>query len=179
MVQTYSGTEPGICFAVLVSPWPGPFPPPTPPTSAHRRLCSQASLVIWACPTPCFRSPMTSSLRILIADHRFQPAAGCRASRFPCQKCPRMLRVYDPAGLTHLSPYRHRSCCLPQFIRRSASWSKIISGLNTWPALPPVNASRASLRRRTHDSGPWRMATPFHVRLFHPILLTGFHRRSR
>ena len=37
----------------------------------------------------------------------------------------------------------------------------IISQLNTLPALPPVNASMATLRLATHDSGPGRLATPF------------------
>src|SRR5271163_3911290 len=37
----------------------------------------------------------------------------------------------------------------------------IISQLNTLPALSPVNASMATLRLATHDSGPGRLATPF------------------
>ena len=37
----------------------------------------------------------------------------------------------------------------------------IISQLNTLPALPPVNASMATLRPATHDSGPGWLATPF------------------
>ena len=37
----------------------------------------------------------------------------------------------------------------------------IISQLNTLPALPPVNASMATLRLATHDSGPGWLATPF------------------
>jgi hypothetical protein len=37
----------------------------------------------------------------------------------------------------------------------------IISQLHTLPALPPVNASIATLRLTTHDSGPGRLATPF------------------
>ena len=178
MLQTYSGTVPGLCFAVPASPWPGPFPPPAPPTSAHCRPCSQASLVIRACPTPCLRSPMSCSIWILIADHGFQPVARCRASRFPCQECLHMLRVYDPAGPSHRLPYRHATCCLPQLVRRSASRSEI-SGLNTSPVLSPVNASRAALRSHAHDSGSWRPAMPFHVGLFHSLLLAGFDRRSR
>jgi hypothetical protein len=38
---------------------------------------------------------------------------------------------------------------------------KIISQLNTLPALPPVNASMAASRLSTHDSGPGWLATPF------------------
>ena len=36
----------------------------------------------------------------------------------------------------------------------------IISQLNTLPACAPVNASVASLRPATHDSGSGRLATP-------------------
>src|SRR5215211_3540879 len=37
----------------------------------------------------------------------------------------------------------------------------IISQLNTLPACTPVNASIATLRSATHDSGPGWFATPF------------------
>lgn len=37
----------------------------------------------------------------------------------------------------------------------------IISQLNTLPALSPVNASMATLRLTTHDSGPGWLAMPF------------------
>ena len=37
----------------------------------------------------------------------------------------------------------------------------IISQLNTLPACTPVNASMATLRPTTHDSGPGWIATPF------------------
>src|ERR1043165_7239086 len=37
----------------------------------------------------------------------------------------------------------------------------IISQLNTLPACAPVNASMATLRSTTHDSGPGWFATPF------------------
>ncbi len=30
---------------------------------------------------------------------------------------------------------------------------------------------------RAHDSGPWRLATPYHVGLFHPLLHAGLSRR--
>ena len=34
------------------SPWPTPFPPPSP--RSFQRLCSKTSPVLWNCPTPCF-----------------------------------------------------------------------------------------------------------------------------
>ena len=54
----------------------------------------------------------------------------------------------------------------------------VITELNGWPACSPVNACNASLRTRRHDSGPWRGATAFHVRLFHSLLHAGLSRRS-
>src|SRR4029434_5652769 len=37
----------------------------------------------------------------------------------------------------------------------------VISELHTWPVRTPVNASPASLRTQSHDSGPKWCATPF------------------
>jgi len=54
----------------------------------------------------------------------------------------------------------------------------VISELNGWPACCPVNACDVPLRTRRHDSGPWRGATAFHVRLFHSLLHAGLSRRS-
>ena len=55
---------------------------------------------------------------------------------------------------------------------------RVITELNGWPACTPVNAYSAALRPRRHDSGPWWVATAFHVRLFHPLLHAGLARRS-
>jgi len=53
----------------------------------------------------------------------------------------------------------------------------VISELNGWPALPPVNASRASSRLPAHDSGPQWSSFSYHARLFHPLLYAGLSRR--
>jgi len=45
---------------------------------------------------------------------------------------------------------------------------------DSWPRWPCCD----SLRARRHDSGPWRGATAFHVRLFHSLLHAGLSRRS-
>jgi len=55
---------------------------------------------------------------------------------------------------------------------------RVISELNGSPVCAPVNAYNAPSRPRRHDSGPWWVATAFHVRLFHPLLHAGLARRS-
>ena len=59
----------------------------------------------------------------------------------------------------------------------------IISQLNTLPALPPVNASMATLRLATHDSGPGWLATPFLYDSFihnsTPVLSRRTHQPAR
>ena len=48
-----------------------------------------------------------------------------------------------------------------------------LSRLNSPPACAPVNASRAALRLRAHDSGPGRLARPYlygsFIRDFTPV----------
>jgi hypothetical protein len=81
------------------------------------------------------------------------------ASRFPCRKFPRVLRVCDCAGLVDGSPLS------PPPILPSASLNGVgvpdaVSQPNTWPACAPVNASPAALRLPTHDSGSMWLAGP-------------------
>jgi len=45
--------------------------------------------------------------------------------------------------------------------------------------MPPVNASPPSYEKPTHDSGPWLVATHYHVGDFHPLPFAGFYRRFR
>ena len=88
-----------------------------------------------------------------------------------------MHRVSDSAGrMTRLA----LSPCilwpsLPQY--EVGAPEGVISELNTRPACSPVNACGAPLRARRHDSGPWWVATAFHVRLSHPLLHAGLSRR--
>ena len=53
----------------------------------------------------------------------------------------------------------------------------VISELNGWPACAPVNASPACYHDRRMTRGPGGFATPFPVRLFHPLLHAGLSRR--
>jgi len=88
-----------------------------------------------------------------------------------------MRRVFDSAGPMSrlaLSP-RIVLPSLPGDEVGAPDW--VITELNGWPACSPVNAYDVPLRPRRHDSGPWWVATAFHVRLFHPLLHAGLSRR--
>jgi hypothetical protein len=88
-----------------------------------------------------------------------------------------MLGVSDSAGPTHGSPV----CALCRIafphVVQGRHPKLVISELDGWPALPPVNASRASSRLPAHDSGPQWSSFSFHVGLFHPLRYAGLSRR--
>jgi hypothetical protein len=56
---------------------------------------------------------------------------------------------------------------------------KVLSKLNGWPALSPVNASTDPSRSSPHDSGPMRVTIPYIVGLLHPLLQAGSSRRTQ
>ena len=109
---------------------------------------------------------------------RGRPTRTAGISRFSCMELSRMLRVSDSAGRMSrlaLSP----GILLPSLPPYEVGAPKgVITELNGWPACSPVNAYDGPLRARRHDSGPWRVATAFHVRLSHPLLHAGLSRRS-
>jgi hypothetical protein len=78
----------------------------------------------------------------------------------------RMLGVSDLAGYQRALPERNVNCGLPLSPTGSASRFKFISGLNTQPALSPVNASTAFLRAPPHDSGSLWLARPLTFETF-------------
>ena len=88
-----------------------------------------------------------------------------------------MHRVSDSAGpMMRLALAPHIVwASLPPY--EVAAPEGVISELNTWPACSPVNAYNPSSRTSRHDSGPWWVATAFHVRLFHPLLHAGLSGR--
>ena len=115
-----------------------------------------------------------------------RPADGLRGrttrtaeiSRFSCMEHSRMRRVIDsPVGLTRLA-------LSPRILLPSLPFHEVgvpegvITELNGWPAWSPVNACGRPSGTRSHDSGPWRVATAFHVRLFPALLHAGLSRRS-
>src|SRR5262249_38292456 len=108
-------------------------------------------------PTPCVRDVWLAAF----SRRPVLPSGGVRISRFPCEEFPRMRRVFDCAGPKAGSPVA------PVMVWPSASLNSVgapedlISQLDGWPACAPVNASPASLRTPTHDSGSGWLAGPF------------------
>ena len=100
-------------------------------------------------------------------DLRPLPTGADGISRFSCMELPRMRRVFDSAGpMSRLALSPH--IVLPSLlVTRGRRPRGVISELNGWPACSPVNACSGPLRAHRHDSGPWRVATAFHIRLFH------------
>jgi len=93
------------------------------------------------------------------------PTDGGGISRFPRKVPPYMRGVSDRAGSGCALPYRRNRCGLPSSSTTSAPRSTRfrgawISRLNTQPARPPANASRAQLPAPAHDSGSLWVANP-------------------
>jgi hypothetical protein len=84
--------------------------------------------------------------------HQTRPVRGI--SRFSCIECQRMLRVSDSAGPVGGSLVNAVHRVAFPTVRRGRHPGKVISELNGWPTLSPVNASRAASRLPAHDSGP-------------------------
>jgi hypothetical protein len=115
------------------------------------------------------RLPMTIHHRLASLDFTMRatgvaPAANHGISRFSRRLKECMLKVSDPAWLRRFSPLRTIECCLPRNLTASAPGFDILSGLNTWPAFNPVNASSAPLRIHPHDSGSLSMASRLKVK---------------
>src|ERR1051325_9327739 len=83
-----------------------------------------------------------------------------RISRFSRKLLPYMPGVLNRAGYHWALPKRPTGCCLPPASTESASRVRLLSRLNTLPALSPVNASPSLLRAPPHDSGSLWLARP-------------------
>ncbi len=93
-------------------------------------------------------------LRFTAQTSRCHPTRPVRGiSRFSCIECPRMRGVSDSAGPVHDSLTNALHCVAFPIVQRGRHPGGVISELNTRPALPPVNASRAASRLPAHDSG--------------------------
>ena len=94
-------------------------------------------------------------LRFTARTSRCHPPRPVRGiSRFSCIELPRMLRVSDSAGPVGDSLHNAAHRVAFPAVPRGRHPGRVISELNGWPALPPVNASRAASRLPAHDSGP-------------------------
>ena len=67
-IDSDPGTVSGTWFARTNSPWSGRLAPRSPPTVAHRSLCSSASQLLSACQTSRSRTSPSCSFRIHSAD---------------------------------------------------------------------------------------------------------------
>ncbi len=146
------------------SPWPPSLAPPAPRRITP--LCSSASLLLRRSRTSRVRASSASTPRLPDADlgaFALRPnprPPGSRAKSFhTCQglrprRAGRALAITRPS----MSP--------SVFMTTSAPETILLSRLNGWPMHSPVNASSASSRIPTHDSGPMRFATPSSQRTF-------------
>ncbi len=83
-IDSDPGTVSGAWFVGSHSPWSGRFAPRSPPTAAHRNLCSSASRLLSACQTSRLRTSLSCSFRIHSADLVDSKARG-GISRLPCK----------------------------------------------------------------------------------------------
>ena len=133
-------------FRWPTSPWSRPFPPPSPPVTAYRALCSTASSVLWSCPTPCAghrcRVPLGFTARTLVP-----PKASHRVSRFPLNEFTCMHRVLDHAGPFRL--LRNETSVLPYELNDTLSTPKFQIFRGSIPSLPvPLSTLRCALTER-------------------------------
>lgn len=99
------------------------------------------------------------------------PAANCAAgadeiSQFLFGELLRMLRVFDRVGLAEGSRVAPSPMWPYASLNSVGAPDCLISRLNGWPALSPVNASTTPSRAPPHDSGPGWFAIPFLCRTF-------------
>lgn len=78
----------------------------------------------------------------------------------------RMLRVFDRVGLAQGSRVAPSSMWPSASLNSVGAPDCLISRLNGWPALSPVNASTTPSRAPPHDSGPGWFAIPYPCRTF-------------
>jgi hypothetical protein len=99
------------------------------------------------------------------------PAANCTTgtdeiSQFLFGELLRMLRVFDRVGLVEGSRIAPSPMWPSASLNSVGAPVALISRLNGWPALSPVNASTTPSRAPPHDSGPGWFAIPFLCRTF-------------
>ena len=147
------------------SRWPGPFPPPAPPTDSRRPLFAgfAGTTGLSDFPPPCIAVVSRRGFTARTCEHtgreRDLPASGRRLVS-PFARCLRACM----GSSTPRDPDRSRmtsDLVLPSASVESLGFPEnTISGLNGQPARTPVNASRASSRMLPHDSEPVWLAMP-------------------
>ena len=99
-------------------------------------------------------------------------------SRLPCGRFPTVRVVYDSVGAISNSPLTPDTAVAFPPSGRGRPHKRMFSELNTLPDCASVNASRRRLLDATHHSRSERPATPYPVRLFHPLPSAGLRRRT-
>jgi hypothetical protein len=153
------GPVSGPCGARPGSPWPAPCSPPHPPVLAHQHPCSEASPILWGCPTPCTRPSRSypSGSPCGPDDHSSGQMQGLPGSAYSVSAHARGLRPRQVRVRLAITAYPlWPSACSERV--GTQDWP--ISGRNTLPAPSPVNASCLPLPSGTHDSGPAWLARP-------------------
>ena len=147
-----AGSVSGLRSPASCSPWPIAFPPP-PPQVPRAHPCSAASPVLRDRPTSHGRTCRKYGRRPFPADpphHQRVPVGSpvSRAKSFHACSGSQTPRRWRPARRS--AP----SAMLPSPSPYGVGTPiRVISELNGWPACAPVNASPASSRPPTHDSG--------------------------
>jgi hypothetical protein len=94
----FPGAEPRTCFAGTDSPWPGPFPPQSPPAGISPTLVRLLPRYIWACPTSHVRPSPSCSLGIRGADRSAIRHGQTRDLPVPARKASMRAQGLRPRG---------------------------------------------------------------------------------
>ena len=169
----FPGADSGPCFAALRFPWPLPFPPRPPRPVA--RVCSAASLVLWAGLTSLDRASADYGLSLAAAAwrkcaqrSRDLPVSVWMVSRRAWGLGPRGASVHlaltVPAVLPSAFPYSVGALDIQHFAAQ-------------YPARRFPCQRFAASRATPHELGAVVGGYPFNVQLFHSHPSTGLPAR--
>ena len=158
---TFSDSEFGTCFVAAISPWPGPFPPQSPPPGITPGF---VRLLLWyygpvRLPTSVHRgrAPLGFSARSSpsLCTRPNVGSPGSRAKSF--RACPGSPTT---RGRCNSRDSKLHRVAFRRLRTRRRPGVNLFSRLNTWPTLSPVNASVVTSRSPPHDSGSSWLAKP-------------------
>ena len=166
----FPGSESGPCFAALRFPWPLPFPPRPPRPVA--RVCSAASLVLWAGLTSLDRASADYGRSLAAAAWRKRakrsrdlPVSVWMVSRRAWGLGPRRAGV-------HLAMTVPRRVAFRFSLQRRRPGHSTFRGSIPSPPFPLSTLRRRPRERRRMNSGPLWAATPstydFFIRIHPP-----------
>ena len=173
----FPSPESGARPTVVCSPWSSPFPPPTPPMCFLHVLVRRPHRYYGLVRLP-LRVRAGRSVCSLLRPAR-PSLNGGHAGDLPVlvHEASAHAQGLRLRGVGTAARHNAAGRLAFPFSQQGRHPKPVISELNGWPAFPPVNASAASSRTPPHDSGPWPVATRYHVGLSHPLLHAGLSRR--